>query len=251
MPPRADGETAALADALNGALARLDDAFSETQRFTANAAHELQTPLTVLRGTVDVALRRDRAPEAYRATLAVLRDEVDGMVRTVRGLLALARLDGGDALATEPVDLAAIAEAEAEAVRPLADARGLALDVEARPAVARAHPDLVRDVVRNLLDNAVKYTPRGGVTVRVSQDGGRVRLVVSDTGPGIAPAHRARVTDRFWRADDVQHLPGSGLGLALVARITARLGGELAVGESASGGTRVEVVLPACQAERS
>ena len=213
VPPEADREAAVLGATLNDALDRLDGAFDEMRRFTANAAHELQTPLTVLRGHVDVALRREREPEAYRETLRLLGSEVDGMVETVRGLLALARLDAsGAALDTEPVDLAALAVAEADAVRGRAEAKGLALHVHAEPTSARGHPGLLRDVTRNLLDNAIKYTDAGRIDLYVGARGGEVCLVVEDTGPGIAPEHEAHVADRFWRADGVQHLPGKRHG---------------------------------------
>lgn len=245
VPPEADREAAALGETLNDALDRLDGAFDEMRRFTSNAAHELQTPLTVLRGHVDVALRRERSPEAYRETLRLLRDEVDGMVETVRGLLTLARLDASGAdLDTEPVDLAALACAEAEALRPRAEAKGLALHIHATPTPTRGHPGLLRDVARNLLDNAIKYTDAGRVDLHVGARGGRACLAVEDTGPGIAPEHEAHVADRFWRADGVQHMPGSGLGLALVSRVAERHGGSLEVGAAASGGARLSVALP-------
>ncbi len=243
VPPDADRETAALAAALNGALARLDGSFAEMQRFTANAAHELQTPLTVLRGHVEVALRRERTPEAYRATLRLLLGEAVGMAQAVRGLLALARLDAGTGLPTETVDLAEIARDEAEAVRAHAEAKGLRLTVHTQPAPVCGHADLLRDVARNLLDNAVKYTDAGSVAVSVTAYGAEVRLAVDDSGPGIADADRA--TDRFWRADAVQHLPGSGLGLALARRIAETHGGRLVLSASAAGGARVEARFPA------
>lgn len=244
VPPRADRETAALAHALNRALERLDGSFAEMQRFTSNAAHELQTPLTILRGHLEVSLRRDRDPEAYRATLRVLLGEVEGLIHTVRGLLALARVDAEGRLATEPVDLASIARPVAEAFRSTAEAAGLTLDIATESVAVDGHPDLLRDVVRNLVDNAVKYTDAGCVAVTVSRVDGHARLVVEDTGSGIASEHADRVTDRFWRSDAVQHVPGSGLGLALVARIVERHGGRLEVGASL-GGARVSVVLPA------
>ena len=245
LPPQADRETAALADTLNGALARLGGSFAEMQRFTANAAHELQTPLTVLRGHLDVSLRRDRTPEAYRATQRLLLGEVEGLTRTVHGLLALARVDAGEGLATHTVDLAAVAQSVAETFRTTAETRGLTLCIDAHPVRVDGHPDLLGDVVRNLVDNAVKYTDAGGVTVTVRRQGSHAQLVVEDTGRGIAPEHAPRVTDRFWRADAVQHLAGSGLGLALVARIVERHGGRFAAGAGVHGGARVEVVLPA------
>ncbi len=244
VPPDADRETAALATALNDALERLDGSFAEMQRFTANAAHELQTPLTVLRGHVDVALRRAREPEAYRQTLRLLGDEVDVLTHTVRGLLALARLDVGASFETEVVDLASLARAEADSFRPQAEEKGLTLIIDAVPTPVEGHPDLLRDVARTLLDNAIKYTDAGTVRVSVGSGDGHARLVVADSGPGISPDHVGRVTDRFWRADDVQHVPGSGLGLAIAARIVERHEGRLTVGNQHDGGAEIEVTLP-------
>ena len=244
IPPDADRETAALASALNGALERLDGSFAEMQRFTSNAAHELQTPLTVLRGHVEVALRRERTPDAYRATLRLLLAEADGMAQAVHGLLDLARLDTGSALPAEALDLADVARAAAAELRPRAEAKGLALTVRTTPAPVCGHPDLLREVARNLVDNAVKYTDCGRVEVSVSVEGGEACLAVADTGRGIAAACAERATDRFWRADDVQHLPGSGLGLAIVKRIVESHGGRLVVGANEGGGARLEARVP-------
>ena len=203
----------------------------------------------MLRGHADVALRRDRPPEAYRQTLALLRDEVDGMVETVRGLLALARLDAQEgALDREPVELGRLAREEAEVLRGRADQSGLGLEIECEPVWVTAHPELLREVLRNVLDNAVKYTEEGGITVRVERDAEAGRVVVDDTGPGIPPEHRLLATDRFWRSDAVQHLPGSGLGLTLAARVLREHDGRLHIGESPSGGARVVAELPACSA---
>jgi signal transduction histidine kinase len=245
IPADADRETAELGQALNDALGRLERSFEEVRRFTADAAHELQTPLTVLLGHIDVALRRERAPEAYRETLHLLHEEADELIRTVRGLLSLARLEGSPRT-PEAVNLTQIAYEEAEAARPQAEAKGLTLSVEAEAGTqVMGHPALLRDAVRNLLDNAVKYTDAGAVRVRVSHTDGRVTLTVEDTGPGIAAEHLPHVTGRFWRADAVQHLPGSGLGLSLVEQVAAHHGGRFVLHSEPGAGTRAEIELPA------
>lgn len=247
VPADADLETATLARTLNASLERLDESFAEMKRFTANAAHELQTPLTVLQGHVDVALRREREPEAYRETLRLLRAEAEALTRTVRGLLALARLDASaEPLPDERVDLAGLIRAEAGAARARADAKGLDLRVEAPASVvARGHTDLLREAVRTLLDNALKYIEAGHVTLEAGTREGEAWVAVEDSGPGLAPEHRAHATDRFWRAPDVQHLPGSGLGLALADRVARTHGGTLTFADAEPHGLRATLTLPA------
>ncbi|RMH68267.1 MAG: sensor histidine kinase [Bacteroidetes bacterium] len=250
IPADADRETAQLASTLNTLLDRLQQAFEETRRFTADAAHELQTPLTILQGHIEVALRRERPVEAYRQTLHVLQGEVTHLIMTVRSLLTLARLDRtGASLPSLPVDLTAVAAEVAETLRPAADARGLALVLDAStPVRVPGQADLLHKLVRNLLDNAVKYTPSGTVTLRVRCDAGRAVLCVEDTGPGIPEAVRGRVTDRFFRAAPPD-VPGSGLGLALVDQIARWHGGTLSFTCPPSGGTHACVTLPLLEDE--
>ncbi|WP_457652943.1 sensor histidine kinase [Rhodocaloribacter sp.] len=251
VPPDADRETALLAGVMNETLDRLEDAFEEMRRFTSNAAHELQTPLTVLRGHVEVALRRARTPEAYRETLRLLDARLSDLTRTVRALLMLARLDRSDALPTERVDVATLVREEAEAFAPVAREKGLALSVEANGAAwIEGQPDLLREVARNLLDNAVKYTSEGRIDVRVT-DGDPVVFTVTDTGPGIVPEHAPLVWNRFFRAPGASqaHTGGSGLGLSIVRQIVRRHAGDVAVTSEPGAGVRFEVRLPATRGE--
>lgn len=245
IPPDADSETAQLATTLNTLLDRLQRAFEETRRFTSDAAHELQTPLTILLGHVEVALRRDRSPEAYRQTLQVLQDEIAHLIDTVRSLLALARLDReGDTLPRTPIDLRALAVHEVDACRAAADAKGLEVGLDAPGAVwVQGHPDLLQKAVRNLLDNAVKYTGAGTITLRVRAEDDRAVLRVEDTGPGIPAAVLPRVTDRFFRAAPTD-VPGSGLGLALVEQVVRWHSGTLALTVPTRGGTCARIDLP-------
>ena len=244
IPGDADRETTELGLALNDALDRLEGAFDEVRRFTTDAAHELQTPLTVLLGHIEVALRRERTPESYRETLHVLHCEADDLIRTVRGLLSLARVEGTPR-PLEATDLGQIAREEAEAARPRAEAKGLTLTIDT-PAASHVmgDPALLRDAVRNLLDNAVKYTDAGDVRIRVQSQDGHVLITVEDTGIGIDPAHLPHIMGRFWRADTVQHLPGSGLGLSLVERVAAYHGGLFRVDSHPGMGTSAVLSLP-------
>ncbi len=266
IPPDADRETARLAATLGDLVARLAAAIARLRTFTADAAHELQTPITVLRGHVEVALRRPRSPERYRATLELLDDKLDGLVRTLRALLTLARLDRSaegeglptqglaaqglpaEALPAEPVDLARLVR---EAAAPFAEAaaqKGVRVrqDVPAAPVWVRGQPDLLREAVRNLLDNAVKYTPEGSVAVALEVEADAVRVVCADTGVGIAAADLPRVSDRFYRSAQAGQVSatGSGLGLSLVARIAELHGGALRAASTPGKGSRFVLDLP-------
>lgn len=248
VPAEADRETHQLAATLNTLLDRLESSFEEMQRFTANAAHELQTPLTVLRGHVEVALRRPRPAEAYQETLRLLAGEVDDMTRMVHGLLVLARLDRDHyTLNDASVDLAAVAQEAAATFEAPATAKNLAFYVHTPEAVWIAgQPDLLREVVINLIDNAVKYTPSGSVTVRLETRDEQAVLSVADTGIGIAPESLPHVTDRFYRAASMQsaEIAGHGLGLSLAARIVALHGGRLQIHSTPGQGTTAEVSFP-------
>lgn len=248
IPAAADRETAELGAALNGALDGLERAFTEMKRFTADAAHELQTPLTVLLGHIEVALRRERDPAAYRDTLRLLEHEVQEMVHTVRGLLSLARLDATP-LQSEPVNLSEIAVEEAQSARQRAVENGVSLTTDVQPDLhVVGHASLIREVVRNLVDNAVKYTEDGDIQVVARGSNGNVELIVRDTGSGIDPEHLPLVTRRFWRSDSVQHIPGSGLGLALVDQFARHHGGRLDVSSTPGVGTTVQVTVPHVEA---
>ena len=242
-----------LAETFNGLLARLEASVERERRFTSNAAHELLTPLATLRSEAEVALRRERAPAAYRETLGRVVEDVAEMTGTVQGLLRLAR---AESLARSPdarLDLGALVRQRAGRARAEAEAKGLSLAVEAAPGVtiaAEAAP--LAEVVDNLVQNAVKYTPPGGA-VRVSlthagrPGSGTARLEVADTGVGFDAAACERLFDRFFRADtpEVQAEPGSGLGLAIVRTVVEGLGGEVGCASPGPGrGARFWALLP-------
>ena len=248
-------ELTRLAETFNGLLDRLEASVARERRFTANAAHELLTPLATLRSEAEVALRRERTPAAYRETLGRVVEDVAEMTGTVRGLLELAR---AESLAKTPearLDLGALVRQRAERVRAEGEAKGLTLTVGAGDGVrvaAEAGP--LAEVVDNLVGNAVKYTPEGGrVEVLLTHrdaDGrhnGTARLEVRDTGPGFDEATCERLFDRFFRADtpEVQAQPGSGLGLAIVKAIAEGLGGSVGCSSPGLGqGATFWVVLP-------
>jgi signal transduction histidine kinase len=248
VPPTADHETATLGRAFNALLDRIEEHVSALRAFTANAAHELQTPLTALQGHVELALRRERDADSYRETLRLLDRKLGGLVQTLRALLTLTRLDRAGSLEREPVNLADLAAREAESFRDPANEKGIDLSVTAdSDAWVLGQSDLLQKAVRNLIDNAVKYTPEGQVEVKVHPTGDeQVSLTCTDTGVGMTEAECSEATRRFYRGDGAgQVAEGSGLGLALVQRIIEKHGGTLHLDSAPGEGTRVTVVLPA------
>ncbi len=230
---------------LNLLFERVRRAFDAQKHFVADAAHELRSPLAALKLQVQL-LRRASDPAAHEQAVQRLAAGIDRATRLVEQLLTLARNEahaaaGGEAV---PVDLAALArEAIADAL-PVAESRRIDLGLARADAVSVAgHVDALRILLRNLVDNAVKYTPEGGrvdVTVQQNKDGGAA-LMVEDSGPGLAESDRERVWDRFYRAPDAG-ASGSGLGLAIVRSVAQLHGAELALDRSATlGGLRVRV----------
>jgi signal transduction histidine kinase len=219
-------EVGALARSVNTMLERLElaqgrlsGALDEQRRFAADASHELRTPLTALAGDIEL-LRRHRLPEAEREqVLAEMSAAADRMRHLVEGLLALARTEGAGGAGVKAVDLAVVV---GETVRP-----GELDSVLPEPgaAVVAADPDAARALVGNLVDNARRHG--GGPRVGLSVEGGQAVLRVGDGGPGIAPAHRARVFDRFYRAPQMRSTPGAGLGLAIARQAAEGAGGSL------------------------
>jgi len=232
---------------LNTLLAHVGEAFARERRFTSDAAHEIRTPLAAIKTHAQLALRQGGAG-ADRDALRHIVQGVDRLSRLAEQLLTLARLDR-DALESEfePVELGAVA---GEAVRELTDGaatKGVRLTRSVGVGMVHGNPVALRILVRNLVDNAVRYTPSGGeVTVEV-RAGPNVRVVVSDTGPGIPHEELDRVLERFHRGvarDSV----GCGLGLSIVRRIADLHGARLILGDGPGGrGLRVQVEFQAVQ----
>ena len=237
-----------LADELNLLFVRVRQAFEAQKSFVADAAHELRSPLAALKLQVQ-GLQRAPDEAARERAIQRLTAGIDRATRLVEQLLVLARHQAGSAPATpaQPVVLAEVARlAVADAV-PQAQARGIDLGVpRTEPGEVQGHAEALRILMRNLLDNALKYTPEGGtVDLSVQREGASMRLVVEDSGPGIPEEERERVLDRFHRLPGTE-APGSGLGLAIVKAIAELHGAALRLGRSEKlGGLRVDVVFAA------
>jgi heavy metal sensor kinase len=250
-------ELGRLADTLNQMIGRLERSFTALRRFTADASHELKTPLTVLKAGVERALTTAKMPPESLAALEEAMDEINRMTELVDALLTLARADEGLVrLHQEPVDLRALILETEETGELLAEPAGIVVSADAPvdPVIVPGDGSRIRQLVMNLLTNAVKYTPAGGrVRLWLERDDGRVRFGVSDTGIGIAPGDLPHIFDRFWRADSARtrtaERPGVGLGLAICKWIAEAHGGTIEVQSRPGRGTTFSVTLPASSGE--
>lgn len=235
-------EVAPLATALNDLLMRLAQAFDSERRFTADAAHELRTPLAALKIQAQVALRSIEDAERNAALDKVVQG-VDRTTHLIAQLLTLARVDPESAASQHVrLSLYALAEKSLEEFAPLAQTRNIRLRLQGADVAISGDADQLAVLLRNLLDNAIRYTPVGGeVSVNIYAD--NATLEVADSGTGIAPEQHERVLERFYRIPgNVQ--PGSGLGLSIVKRIAELHGATLVLATSASGGLSVQVKFP-------
>jgi heavy metal sensor kinase len=242
-------ELGQLARAFNDLVARLRAALQTQQQFMADASHELRTPVSVVRTAADVALsRRHRDEPDYRDTLGIVRDQSRRLSRLVEDMLVLARADAGG-YRLRPVDLyldEIVAECR-RAVDVLADERGVTVTAAETPELPfRGDEDLLRQLVSNLLQNAVQHTPAGGsVSIAVCKEHDIVRIRVTDTGEGIVPADQARIFDRFVQLDASRRTTGTGLGLPIARWIAEAHGGTLVLETSGPQGSTFAVSLPA------
>lgn len=239
-----------LAGTINGLLDRLAAYHAQITRFTADASHELRSPLAAMRAAVEITLGQPREAREYRDVLASLGEQCERLTALVNGLLLLARVDAGEvAVRREAVDLAALAADVAETYEPLAEERGVNLIADtASPVPVLGDASRLRQLVTNLVDNAIKFTPAGGtVTLRVERDGTRARLVVKDTGEGIAAGHLPHIFERFYQANPARSSGGSGLGLSICRWIAGAHGGTIEAKSGEGRGTTFVVVLPVAE----
>lgn len=254
--PRVYDEIGRLVETFNQMIARLEASFEAMKRFTADASHELRSPLATMRGAIDVALSRPRDAADYRDVLASVGEDVDRLRSIAEDLLMLARADaGGIKLERSPVRLDLIASEVTESFRPAADEKRVSVCAACpTPVVVSGDERWLRQLVVNLLDNAVKFSaaarPEPGsasVKVEVHADHGRAELSVADSGPGVPDEAMDRIFERFFRADDARShhgTEGSGLGLAIAAWIVGAHAGQIAARNQADGGSVFSVSLP-------
>jgi signal transduction histidine kinase len=252
LPPVQD-EAQRLISAINQLLDRLERASAAQQRFVSEAAHELRTPLAVLRSGLEVTLQRPRNAAENRVALEQAMAEVERLCAMAEDLLALARLDAEPAAERAPVDLAKIAADASAMAQTLAESRHQVFaqnfdrtdaDGTRGAIIVRGSAADLRRLMLNLLDNAVKFTPEGGrIEFDVSAEGSAALFSVRDSGPGIDQRDLDRVFEPFFRSPSANGT-GSGLGLTLSREIVRRHGGDIRAANRASGGCEIQVRLP-------
>jgi two-component system, OmpR family, sensor kinase len=242
-------ELSVLAASFNELLSRLDQTFASMRRFVADASHELRTPIAVIRGESDVALSHERAAAEYRESLTIILDESRRLSRLVDDLLNLARADAGHVrLQMQEFYFNDLLAECCRSVQALAAARNIRLECRPGEDVPfHGDEELLRRLVMNLLDNAIRYTPVGGqVTAALNANGSELRIQVSDTGAGIPPETAAHVFERFYRGDKARSRQegGFGLGLAIVKWIAESHKGEVDLASRPGHGSTFTVTLP-------
>lgn len=239
-----------LAKTLNHMLGRLNNTIGQMRRFSADASHELQTPLTILKGEMEVTLRSPRRPEEYQRVLHSGLEEIDRINHLVEGLLLLARADAGVLrLDFQPVALNDLLHDICEQMKTIADDHAIHLQTGVvAPISVHADREHLRSLLLNLVDNAIKYTPAGGsVTLSLRSGDNGATLVISDTGIGLSPDEQRQIFSRFHRSADTRarDVKGVGLGLSIVHSIIEAHGGSIHVESTPGQGSVFTVHLPA------
>jgi len=247
--PTTEDEFKHLSESLNRMITRLDEAFQHNRRFLADASHELRTPLTILRSELEAVLQRTDLPSDLRETTGTLFEEVERLVLIVETLFALSRLDAGEAKKEySHFDLAKLAASTADQMVLLAEDKHITLEAKAQTAViVEGDRPRLKQVIVNLLDNAIKYTAEGGkVTLSICYRDHEALLAVDDTGIGIPPEALPHVFDRFFRVDQARNrgAGGAGIGLAIVKAICAAHHGSVEVRSELGVGSTFTVRLP-------
>lgn len=244
-----DSELGHLAGVLNTTFARLESAFSQQKQFTADASHELRTPLAIIISEAQTTLARDRTPSEYRETVESCLQTAKQMNGLTKSLLELARFDAGQVpMQREPFDFSERAQTVAEAIRPLANERGVKMSCDLLPCPTSGDADRISQVIMNLLANAIQYNRQGGeIRISTRLEKSAAILTVADTGIGITAEDQAHVFKRFYRADKSRARANghSGLGLAICKAIVEAHGGTIEVSSQPDVGTTFTVKLPA------
>ena len=255
--PEARDELRRLTVTINAMLDRVEGAVKRITQFTANASHDLRTPISVIRTDAEIALRRPRTAAEYRESLARILEVSEGTTNLIEALLTLARADGGNSnLKLATIDLTLTLEKVALHTSVLASSKGLSFDPDLTrgPVWVNADASAMEKLFFIFLDNAVKYTPAGGsVWLRSRELDGEVVIEVEDTGIGIAPEDQSHIFDRFFRVSHARSAttPGAGLGLSIASWIAAKHHSAIEVHSAEGSGTVFRVRFPVLEASDS
>jgi heavy metal sensor kinase len=243
--PASDDEIGRLATTFDEMIARLDDAFERQRRFTTDAAHELRTPLTAMQLILSVTRTERRTSEEYEQALDDLTKEADRLRSLVESLLTLARNDDQHGTSHDTIDLSTLVWDVTDALGPLAEAKGLVLTCSMTPGVTICgdRDDIIR-LLMNVVDNAIKYTENGSITICGETINGKVHVAVTDTGIGIGSDHLSKLFDRFYRVETARTRAGAGLGLAIAREIARAHDGTIEVKSVENSGSTFTTVLP-------
>lgn len=248
-PPATDDEIARLTATLNDMIARLEGSFARTRQFTSDASHELKTPLAILLGELELALRRPLSEDEYRATLASCLEEVERLTSVVEGLLELSRADGGQIdMVFDQVRFSRLIDEICDDILILADAKRITVITNVQPdVVLQGDPVRLHQAILNVVENAIKYTPeRGRVDVTMTADQRQAVVIITDTGYGMHADELPFIFDRFYRVDKArsQRIRGTGLGLAIAKWVVDAHDGTIRVSSVPEKGTTFTLTLP-------
>jgi|YelNatPaOPRAMG01_1025707.scaffolds.fasta_scaffold10142_9 heavy metal sensor kinase len=237
-----------LVNTFNHMISKLQKLFDETKRFTADASHELKTPLSILQSEIEFGLKRPRSPEEYQEILRSCLEEIRRMSKILNGLLTLARADAGAIrLKDEVVDVGEVAQGVWKNFFKVAKENGLEFYFQGESVKVRGDRDYLKQLIVNLVDNALKYTPSGGyIRLSTSAQNGVALIEIEDTGEGIPEEDQERIFDRFFRVDKARSREkgGAGLGLSICKWIVQAHGGEISLKSALGQGTTFTVKLP-------
>ncbi|HSE40060.1 MAG TPA: ATP-binding protein [Acidobacteriota bacterium] len=244
-----DTELRNLVETLNQMMRRLNDSFRNMRQFTADASHELKTPLTIVAGTLEVTLNKNRNSEEYKEAIQTALEQIRRITDIVNDLLLLSALDSGKADSSRrPLDLSGLTTEICELIQPLISDKQITLSLSKdEKTVVLGDRNEMSQVVLNLLDNAIKYTPTGGsIAVKVRKENGSGVISVQDSGPGIPKEDLPHIFERFYRVDKSRSgdSGGTGLGLAIVERIVESHSGEIQVSSKKGDGSLFIVKIP-------
>ena len=243
--PVTDDEVGRLTQTLNDMLVRLDDSFQRERQFTNDASHELRTPLTAMQAILGVIREKRRTPKEYEQALDDLNEETDRLRTLVENLMRLARGEKRSNNLHEMIDISTLISDVADSLRPLAEIKNLILacDVPEHLKILGDSDELIRLFV-NLLDNAIKYTEHGKISITAQKNAKEIAINIEDTGIGISPEHLPHIFDRFYRVEESRVTRGAGLGLAIAQEIAIAHNGIIEAHSTRGRGTTFTVRLP-------